>query len=70
MNPLPDREKAVLQGVRDGKSERRIALEMGCSINNVKQAKQSLFNRWGVSTQACLVDQGYIRGVFTIPTKH
>lgn len=66
MNSIPNREWLVLQGIKDGKSERSIALDMGCSVHNVKAAKQKLFNRWAVSTQAALVSEAYQRLVLTV----
>lgn len=69
---IPDRELKVLDGIREGKSERRIALDMGCSIHNVKQAKQAMFSRFGVNNQTALLsvafDRELIKPRFVIET--
>lgn len=63
---LPDRETQVLEGICGGKTERRIALDMGCSVHNVKAAKAKLLSRFGALNTPHLVSQLYERGILKV----
>jgi two-component system, NarL family, nitrate/nitrite response regulator NarL len=52
---LGEREQAVLQGIVDGLSNRKIGDQMGVSESKIKAILQSLFSKAGVRTRSQLV---------------
>lgn len=52
---LTEREQAVLDGVMDGLSNRKIGDEMGVSESSIKATLQQLFTKAGVRTRSQLV---------------
>jgi DNA-binding NarL/FixJ family response regulator len=52
---LTERERAVLDGVVDGFSNRKIGTQIGVSESTIKAALQQLFNKAGVRTRSQLV---------------
>lgn len=55
LSALPEREHAVLRGILDGLSNRRIADRIGTSESTVKATLQQLFDKTGVRTRSQLI---------------
>jgi DNA-binding NarL/FixJ family response regulator len=55
LDTLAEREQAVLKGILDGLTNRRIAEQIGASESTVKATLQQLFDKTGVRTRSQLV---------------
>ena len=55
MDSLAEREQAVLRGILNGLTNRRIADQIGASESTVKATLQNLFEKTGVRTRSQLV---------------
>jgi DNA-binding NarL/FixJ family response regulator len=63
---LTPRERQVLRGVLEGKSNQEIARSVGASLSSVKASLQQLFDKTGVRTRGQLVRVAVERSLETI----